>query len=70
MNLQLTRFAIDKRAHYELIVLVLQVIVGKNDLDETVLTLTSKWKHLLPTPDNFHSELGNSTVVESPRANP
>ena len=40
-----TRFAIDKRAHFELCVLVPEVITKTINLEETVEILTSKWKH-------------------------
>ena len=51
-----SRFADDKRAHYELCALIPEVIKRK-DLQETGDVLTSKWKHLIPTEDNFESEL-------------
>ncbi len=52
-----SRFATDKRAHFELCALIPKVIKEKDDLEETVEVLTSKWKHLIPTEDNFESEL-------------
>lgn len=52
-----TRFATDKRAHFELCVLVPEVITKTESLEETVKILTSKWKHLMKTEDNFESEL-------------
>ena len=52
-----TRFATDKRAHFELFVLIPEVITKKDNLEETVEILTSKWKHLMKSEDNFGSEL-------------
>ncbi|XP_062501846.1 uncharacterized protein LOC134178950 [Corticium candelabrum] len=52
-----SRFASDKRAHFELYVLVPEVITKNESLEETVGILTSKWGHLMPTEDNFESEL-------------
>ena len=51
------RFASDKRAHFELCVLVPEFITKNESLEETVGILTSKWGHLMPTEDNFESEL-------------
>lgn len=52
-----TRFSVEKRAHFELCTLMPQVIIKKDNLEETAKILTSKWKHLLPVEDNFDSEL-------------
>ena len=52
-----SRFASDKREHFELCVLVPEFITKKESLEETVGILTSKWGHLMPTEDNFESEL-------------
>ena len=38
-----TRFVADKRAHFELCSLVQHVITKKDDLEETIKILTSKW---------------------------
>ena len=46
-----------KWAYLELFSLLPQVIKNKDDLKETVLILTSKWNYLLPSEDNFESEL-------------
>lgn len=52
-----SRFAMDKRAHFELCSLIPEIITRKDNLEETVEVLTSKWKHLMPMEDNFESEL-------------
>ena len=59
------RFSSDKRAHYELCVLMPEVIIHKNnsDLSDTVDILASKWKHLMPSEDNFESELNNTVKI-------
>ena len=66
-----SRFASDKRAHFELCVLVQEVITKNESLEETVGMLTSKWGQLMPTEDNFESELivGGSTVMGLRRPN-
>ena len=45
------------RAHYELCSLIPEVIRSKEDLQETVDSLLTKWEHLMPSGDDFHSEL-------------
>ena len=52
-----SRFASDKRAHFELCVLIPEITTENESLEETVGILTSKWGHLMPTEDNFESEL-------------
>ena len=51
------RFDTNKRAHYELCSLIPEVIRSKEDLQETVDSLLTKWEHLMPSGDDFHSEL-------------
>ena len=51
-----SRFADEKRAHFELRVLIPGIIKEK-DVQETAGILKSKWKHLLPAEDNLDSEL-------------
>ena len=51
------RFDTNKRAHYELCSLIPEVIRSKEDLQETVDSLLTKWEHLIPSGDDFHSEL-------------
>ena len=53
-----SRFSLDKRAHYELCTLVPEVINTVSDLETTEKVLVEKWKHLMPSADNFQSELG------------
>ena len=47
-----SRFAVDKQAHFELCALIPELIKEK-DVQETAHILKTKWKHLLPTEDNF-----------------
>jgi len=56
-----SRFADDKRAHFELCALIPEVFKGRN-LQETCDILKSKWKHLLPAEDNLESELARWKV--------
>ena len=53
------RFAPEKRAHYELCSLIPEIITKKDesDVSDTADLLPSKWTHLMPSPDNFESEL-------------
>ena len=51
-----SRFAEDKRAHFELCALIPEVI-REQDVQATCNILSSKWKHLLPEEGNFESEL-------------
>ena len=51
------RFDTNKRAHYELCSLIPEVIRSKEDLQETVDSLLTKWEHLMPSGDDFHSAL-------------
>ena len=51
------RFDVNKRAHYELCSLIPEVIKSKENLQETSDILLIKWEHLLPSGDNFQSEL-------------
>ena len=45
-----TRFAADKRAHFD-------EVIKERDVLTTYDILSSKWKHLLPEEGNFESEL-------------
>ena len=56
-----SRFADDKRAHFELCALIPEIIKEK-DVQETAGILKSKWKHLLPAEDNLDSELSRWKV--------
>ena len=51
------RFDEKTRAHYELCSLIPEVIRDLKDLQKTADTLLTKWEHLMPSEDNFHSEL-------------
>lgn len=55
------RFAAEKQTHFELCVLILQIIKGK-DVQETAGILKAKLKHLLPAEDNLDSELAQWKV--------
>ena len=52
-----SRFSSEKRAHYELCTLVPEVISTVSSLESTEKTLVEKWKHVMPSADNFQSEL-------------
>lgn len=52
-----SRFSSEKRAHYELCTLVPEVIKTVSSLETTEKTLVDKWNHLMPSADNFQSEL-------------
>ena len=54
-----SRFSHEKRAHYELCVLVPEVISKKDENAVTSLlnVLKEKWEHILPLPAAFESEL-------------
>ena len=56
-----SRFAEDKRAHFELCALIPEVI-REQDVQATCNILSSKWKHLLPEEGNFESELARWKV--------
>ena len=56
-----SRFAEDKRAHFELCALLPEVI-REQDVQATCNILSSKWKHLLPLEGNFESELARWEV--------
>ena len=56
-----SRFAEDKRAHFELCALIPEVI-REQDVQTTCNILSSKWKHLLPEEGNFESELARWKV--------
>ena len=56
-----SRFAEDKRAHFELCALIPEVI-REQDVQATCNLLSSKWKHLLPEEGNFVSELARLKV--------
>ena len=56
-----SRFAEDKRAHFELCALIPEVI-REQDVQATCKILSSKWKHLLPEEGNFESELARWKV--------
>ena len=47
-----SRFAEDKRAHFELCALISEVI-REQDVQATCNILSSKWKHLLPEEGNL-----------------
>jgi len=49
-------FSVDKRAHYELCVLIPAVITTKDEQQLSTI-LKSKWNHLLPSEDNLDNEL-------------
>ena len=52
-----SRFSSEKRAHYELCTLVPEVVKTVSSLETTEKTLVEKWNHLMPSADNFQSEL-------------
>ena len=68
------RFAPEKRAHYELCSLIPEIITKKDesDISDTADLLASKWTHLMPSSDNFESELRRWKVhcesIKEPRS--
>ena len=68
------RFAPEKQAHYELCSLIPEIITKKDesDISDTADLLASKWTHLMPSPDNFESELRRWKVhcesIKEPRS--
>ena len=57
-----SRFAEDKRAHFELCALIPEVIREQDVQAATCNILSSKWKHLLPEEGNFESKLARWKV--------
>ena len=52
-----TRFAPEKRAHFELCGLILEVIKKNSDVSQLSEILSTKWSHLIPASDDLESEL-------------